>query len=561
MRLLTSILFVITSVTFIFSQNKEVELSTNALSFDVGEPITITVKSTVQGMIDIDFPSAFVHGYDMVSGMEQDMDANTGQITTIYYLSQTGAISKAGKYTLGPAFIKKGNKTYVSNSVTVTIGNKIELRGGDVTTQQLKDPAFGVITTNKNKIYEGEPLIAAAKVYSTYEPTHIDGYHTYNIGTLIDKHSLNTSNRNTVRQERFKGRNFYSFEYDKNVLFPTSVGKLSFSPFKMNVNQDFQGYTVLSGSKQIEVLPLPNNAPSDFISGVGEFNVNRTIEDTLIEQGGVMKLTITVSGTGNIHNLTEPPIHFPSGFVIYGDPIVEEDFTFCSLGAQGTITYKYNIQINQHGELIVPANSISYFDPKKEKYVTIQTSSDTIIVKKNKQYVAHKENGPSHKTEEISIYPDLAFGKRPVNRDRFYNSPVYWTTLSSPILFAFAFIFFKKVKRKSVETTVEKNILKSIDSNKKTLSELAQSKDDLAFYKLAEETIIALIEKSAPMSFGKSRIKAIDYLSTKDAALAERVTKAFEDCDLCKYGMGDTSSFETLQPALTSIIETLKTLK
>ena len=92
---------------------------------EVGEMLTITIKSNVQGEVDIDFPSGFVHGYNIMNGMEQEVDYNTGKVVTYYYLSQTGAMPKAGAFKIGLASIKKGNKVYGSNILIITI--KIEI--------------------------------------------------------------------------------------------------------------------------------------------------------------------------------------------------------------------------------------------------------------------------------------------------------------------------------------------------------------------------------------------------------------------------------------------------
>ena len=113
---LLSILFI--SLCYpVFGQAPKVELSIDPSRADVGEIFTITVRSNVQGELEVDNkPSSFVPGYDVMNGMEQELDPNTGVVTTYYYLSQTGAIGKPGKYTIGPAFIKQGNKVYQSKN-------------------------------------------------------------------------------------------------------------------------------------------------------------------------------------------------------------------------------------------------------------------------------------------------------------------------------------------------------------------------------------------------------------------------------------------------------------
>ena len=89
-------IFLILSVGVLLAQNAEVILSIEPKNADVGEVVTITVKSNVQGDVEIDnLPSSFVYGYDVMNGMNQEMDHNTGEVITYYFLSQTGAFGKS----------------------------------------------------------------------------------------------------------------------------------------------------------------------------------------------------------------------------------------------------------------------------------------------------------------------------------------------------------------------------------------------------------------------------------------------------------------------------------
>ena len=213
--IIVSTLFVLNAL----GQKAEVTLSVDPLSVEVGGVFTLTVKSSVQGEVEIDnLPSSFVYGYDVMNGMEQEMDYNTGNVITYYFLSQTGAIGKPGKFSIGPAYIKKGNKTYKSNKVTISVGNKTQMSSGDITKQQLNDPAFGIIQTKKSTIYEGEPVLVTARVYSKFEPTYLDGYLKYELKGSIDKHVIANSNKIIVKMEQFKGEEYYAFEYDKNLI-------------------------------------------------------------------------------------------------------------------------------------------------------------------------------------------------------------------------------------------------------------------------------------------------------------------------------------------------------
>jgi len=370
------------------AQKPMVWLEVEPKEAEVGEVLTIIIKSNVQGEIDIDFPSGFVHGYNISNGMNQEIDYNTGKVITYYHLSQTGAMPKAGTFKFGPAYVKKGNKVYKSNSVSVTIKkeNTKVTTGNDLSAKQLKQPAFAVIEKSKSTIYEGESVILNAKVYAQFNPSHLEDYQEYTINGALDKHDIGSSTRIMVEEENIRNATYYTFEYDKKVVFPSGTGKITVDPFKLLLRRGYESMPLTSSAATIEIKPLPGNVPKDFIGGVGQFNVSRTVQAGTFKQGDVFTLLVEVTGVGNLQNIAEPTLSLPKGFVVYGDPIIKEDFVFGSKGAEGKITYEYNIQVTKFGQQTLPETRISYFDPNKEKYCTVSTKSDLLVFEKNSQF-------------------------------------------------------------------------------------------------------------------------------------------------------------------------------
>ena len=82
----------ISIVIQLIGQKPIVKLEIEPKSVQVGDEIVVTVKTNIQGEIDIDFPSAFVNGYAVMNGMEQEMDYNTGRVISLYYYSQNGVL-------------------------------------------------------------------------------------------------------------------------------------------------------------------------------------------------------------------------------------------------------------------------------------------------------------------------------------------------------------------------------------------------------------------------------------------------------------------------------------
>ena len=105
----------------LWAQKNIIKLEVDQKRIKLGESLVITVRSNIEGEISIDFPPEFVRGYDVMSGMEQVVDYNSGIVNTINYYSQNGSFKKVGTFTIGPAYIKRGKHVYKSNTVQVTI--------------------------------------------------------------------------------------------------------------------------------------------------------------------------------------------------------------------------------------------------------------------------------------------------------------------------------------------------------------------------------------------------------------------------------------------------------
>ncbi len=400
-----------------FGQKGFVSLSIDPKQAQTGELLTIVVKSNVQGEIDIDYPSAYIQGYNLMSGMEQEMDYNTGQVNTIYYLSQTGVINKEGTYTFGPAYIKKGNRTYKSNTVVVKIGKTSKSVPEEITDAQLKNPAFGVIKKSKSKIYEGQSVLISAKVYAHFNPTNFENYQSYLFPNHIKDYPINSNARIIVEEDQYKGVDLYSFEHDKKLFFPNGVGKMIIEPFKLYLKQGFQSVGIISNKASIEVQPLPKPLPQSFYGGVGEYSISSKVSNENPKKGEAIVFTLTLKGIGNLHQIDVPKLHLPIGIKSYGDPKVKEDYTFTTEGADGSITYTYHLLVQDEKSIQFPVISWSYFSIEKEKYqvlktnpfqingqVSAQENNDLTAIQQEKNTIIQASNPKDDKNLHLTYY-------------------------------------------------------------------------------------------------------------------------------------------------------------
>lgn len=543
------VLFIFTSVS---AQTPEVTLIITPTDLEIGEVLTLTIKSNVQGNVEIDnLPGSFVYGYDIASRMETEMDHTTGNITTYYFSSRTGAIGKSGKYTIGPAWVKAGNKTYKSNTVVVNVGKKVPMSIGGVSAKQLKQPAFGSIQMNVNSIYEGQPIVTSAKIYSKFEPTYLDGYLPYSSNATMETHDLGGTNNIKVVQEKFKGNDYYAFEYDRKLIFPSGTGSIKIDPYRMRLHQGYKNFELLSSAAVVQVHPLPANPPKDFIGAVGTFSVKRELDTSKIKQGDVFKLYLTIEGSGNLHNILKPNLNLPKGFIVYGDPTVSENITFNSRGAEGVILYEYNIQVSAHGDVKLPGTSISYFDPKTGKYVQVVSNDHDIEIEKDKTYITVEDDSDNKSTapEEVVSRTPPRMSQEIITHSSLYGSPIFWSGVGAPIACAFLFILFMKRREKSADEIEQKQVIRKKDKQLSeyvdTCKSLIHSENSDQFFSSIEAALRKAFEVKMQVQQDRivSKQEIVAYITSQGKVdLLKDVNALFKTCEESRFSFAASNA-------------------
>tara|TARA_B110000305_G_scaffold242037_1_gene319261 strand:- start:4500 stop:6215 length:1716 start_codon:yes stop_codon:yes gene_type:complete len=570
--MLSRLLTILAVLTFMCAYaQKKVELTINPTNMEVGETFSIMVTSTVQGQLDFDdVPASFIQDYNINQGSSSKIDYSTGKVEMIYFFSFTGIITKAGKYKIGPAYITNGSKSYPSNSVTIEVGNKVPMSNGEVSAQQLTDPAFGLIQANKKTIYEGEPLIVTAKVFAKYNPSHVGTYKSYVVPGTTIKHPIGNTSSFKKSVEKYKGVEYYSFPYDKNVIFPSGIGKFQIEPFTMNLHQGYQNFPLISNGFMIDILPLPSSPPADFIGGVGDFTIERKIDAQSIKQGEVLKMTITIAGIGNLQNIIDPSLNLPRGFTVYGDPVITKNYSFGMQGTEGKIIYEFNIEVKKSGNISLPASKISFFDPIQEKYVQVSTDKILINIERDKNYIVKDPEVNANKDTELVISTSkIKEEKEIVILDSFFGTPGYWGGIGAPILASFFFILFGRRKDKSEEKVIAKRKKAANDSALKerltSAKAIIDEGSDNDYYSEIENALRKAFE--IEMKFEEDRrISKADISAfieqTGDSEMNEKVHAIFTNCEQSKYGFSSTnaSRHDVLQE-LKKVINKMKHLK
>ncbi|PYL38178.1 MAG: hypothetical protein DMF34_07710 [Verrucomicrobia bacterium] len=126
-----------------------------------------------------------------------------------------------------------------------------------------------------------------------------------------------------------------------------------------------------------EVKPLAANAPPSFSGAVGNFTMTTDAEPKNVQAGDPITVTSTISGRGNFDRVNAPVFEDERGWHKYppSAKFKQDD----DVGISGAKTFETVISPNEKKQAL-PLLAFSYFDPLKEKYVTLRSDAIPISV-------------------------------------------------------------------------------------------------------------------------------------------------------------------------------------
>lgn len=545
------ILIVLTAYN-LWGQKASVQLIVESDEVSVNQPFTITVKSTVEGDIVENWPSNFTKGSSVQTMSRYVQDVSTGKLMQEHIVVFTGIFTKAGKSKLGPIYVKAGNKTYTSNTIKMNVLAAPKANGAeDFSRQQLRQMAFGAVEVSATKIYEGEPILISGRVYArerTYgrpilrKPFSVEG--------VSDVYPLQQNEmwENVV----VKKRNYESFSFEKKVIFPVGTGILEITPFEIYLPFASQDFNVVSSVPTVEVLPLPTNAPAEFIGAVGEFSVEQTIKASKPKQGDIIQVQIVIAGEGNLHAIDTPKLPLPKGMSVYGDAEVKEDIVFNAKGATGKVVYTYFVQVANAGTQTINPVKIAYFNPKSEQYVSVSAEhASTIDVKENANYDVENAVDSTLMTDMNADMKSFDSGEVKSNLLGRFNLLILG--LGGLVFIVSGFLFFLFRKRKTNENVAEQVVVKqpvNVVATKVFQSDINHAIADVeqkihggcsdTFYTAVDKTLGLILRHKLDISADEpvTRVDLLAALEEKKDTSLDTIKRHYAICDQARYGLG-----------------------
>src|SRR5438477_12252155 len=326
---------------------------------------------------------------------------------------------KAGTFKIPPQSIRAGNTTLHSPELTLHVmdaPNRGMARGNQGATPNPfagEDKlAFAELVVPKKTAYVGETIPVVLRI-GFNSRTRVLGREPPNVGGQgFTMQRLGQEDRNL---ETIGGRSYIVYSYKSAVsaartgsfqlgpietkaviLAPrrgSGVRRMPFDPFDgddpfadpffsdpFSMLGERREITVKSETIPLEVKPLPAGAPLTFAGAVGNFSMTADANPKRVQVGDPITVKVEIAGRGNFDRVSAPGLSDESGWHKYppSSNFKQDD----DVGISGTKTFEMVVSPNEKKSALPPV-AFSYFDPVKEKYITLESQAVPLVVEGN----------------------------------------------------------------------------------------------------------------------------------------------------------------------------------
>lgn len=376
--------------------------------------------------------------------------------------------NKQGQLKLPEFSFVLGDKRYKAKAQTISVG-----KGKDYSNRSESRNFFVELEFSETEVYKGQALTCVAKLFTKVNVRDVEvkksEFESFKVKPLKED--------NTSRKVNFGGTTYLMQEIAAYQLTPLKSGELTISPLEIIVQtvvgrgfrRSVKNNEVRTFPYKIKVKELPKPVPQGFTNAVGQFKLESKINQTEVNVNEAVNWDIIISGKGNLDILSPPNLEFDQDLEVF-EPKVQKNISTNRGGTNGKVSYTYVLVPRDVGDFDLPDYKLVYFDPKQEKYITLESESTTI----ESQGVSNF-GGEDYVVEQKKVElrnEDIRFIKTSENHGSYEGrSSLSWIVyIISAVLISLIFFFMNfgfKLSKSSKQITVDSiiNKLEKVDAN------------------------------------------------------------------------------------------------
>ncbi|GAK98737.1 BatD protein [Nonlabens ulvanivorans] len=297
------------------------------------------------------------------------------------------------------------------------------------------------------------------------------------------------------------------------------------------------------------------------------------LDKAQLDAGESLNAVVKVGGTGNLKLMELPKLKVPQSLEAY-EPERGNDVKTSISGMKGTISDTYVIVPQYGGKYILPPVEFSYFDPKKETFITLN-SGETLIEVNGPAPASGSNTAVNNSTGAnknfISNDAQFAFIKTSTDfidkeSTYFFNSTPYWVVISGSLLLIPLALLVRR-KQEAIASDVIGNRLKT--ANRLSKKFLSAAKKNLGnhdqFYISLEKSLHNYLKSKLNIQTAEMSKDRVSELLLQRGATVETNKEFVEllaSCEFARYtpssDSGMQQDFEKASKVINEIDKQLK---
>lgn len=576
MRVYLTLLLLLT-LTTIRAQEIVFNATVDRTAISTGEPVQLSIQ-LVNSRERFQAPD--LGGLIIVAGPFESSNISyvngrmSSSITRTWRLTAT----QPGSYTIGPAQVKVGGGVITTEPITITVSKGASAPADPYATQGQRGDAnlFATIAVDKSKVHVGEQIVATYTLYSRYNNLELSKYELPRMtGFWAEEIDLGNSGWEP-KPRQVNGVAYNVAVLKKQVLFPQKSGKLRIEPLELTclVNRSFfdRGVSipVRSNALDITVNDLPAPSPADFLGAVGSLQFTASLDRTSVSVNEPVQIDLQFSGRTNLKLLEAPALKLPQDLEAF-DPKTVDKITVNGTGMSGSRTFQYLLIPRHDGQFELPGLTFSYFDPEKDRFMTLSSEPFTISVGGNGTSGTVGNSDPPAQRDVQLMAEDIRYIRtgdlelRPEGEDLF-GSPAFWMAMAAPALAYLLLLGWHRRSAARREDPVLQRRLRADRTARKALqqAELAlRQGSGAAFHDALDHALRGYLQDAltlAPAQLDQPHITAALSQHADGPELAAEVQRILARCDMARFTPGGADSDQQLLDATGAVIGRIERL-
>jgi hypothetical protein len=538
------------------------EVDRSALSTD--DILTLTVTLNTWSILDSPTPSL----PDLLGFQVVDSSVST-QIAIVNADIETQAVYvyrlqpyQTGDLLIGPVSVEVGGQIYSTQPMTVHVTQ------GTGQAPAAPAPAAPALPSAPDQVPAPGAGLSGQDFYAEAEVDLVTPYvgqqvvytfRFYQAGALWDQPQYESPaftgfwSEGKPEQSEYRvqaaGRIYDVIEV-RNILFPSVVGPVTIEPARLTIPGGFfsRDQTFQSQPIELDVQPLPPNAPAGFTGAVGQYTLLSSLDSSQGTVGEPLTWRVTLGGQGNLAAAPDPTWPEMPGWRDFDTKATNQ--TEVQDGKMGgSRTYERLLVPTVEGESAIPALEYVYLNPESGRYETIRTEPIPVSIAPGVAGAPANPPAAGQKEEVQQAVSDirhlkqvpaqLGMGDKPVT-----GSTVYWAAWVLPVVGALGYFTWQGRQRHWENNA---NLARSSQARKKAKKALARAQKQSGentrgnAYDTGRQILTTyLSDKLDRLLAGLTHQALIECLAERgvDAGLAERVEGVLVSSELGRFAPG-----------------------